>query len=156
MQAQHATEVRPADCTGDSSSAEEQAETGASGTEAVRGGRRTIRLRSASARRRSLSRESDRRTRPKARMPASRVASLGRTPERSLARRRLARRSCISSVVAVRADVRRLRQRRVTSGDPLAQTEEAADEKLVNKHFAELMKARADSKPVDGPLTRYE
>lgn len=95
---------------------------------------------------------------PKARLQAGRSASLGRTPERSLARRRLARRSCISSVVAVRADVRRLRQRRLGPTNPLARTEEAADEKLVSKHMAELMKARSESKPksADGPSTRCE
>lgn len=41
--------------------------------------------------------------------------------------------------------------------NPLARTEEAADEKLVSKHMAELMKARLESRPksADGPSTRY-
>ncbi len=156
MQAQRDPVVRSAEGTGDSSSADEQASAGAPGSAAVREGRRPIRLRGTSARRRSLSCESDRRLKPKARLQAGRSASLGRTPERSLARRRLARRSYISSVVAVRADVRRLRQRRLGPTNPLARTEEAADEKLVSKHMAELMKARSESKPksADGPSTR--
>ena len=95
--------------------------------------------------------------RPRSRLPAGRASSLTRTPERSLARRRLARRSCISSVVAARADVRRIRQRRLApSADSLAKTEEAAEAKLVKKHMAELAKARLESKPkfVDSPSTR--
>ena len=156
VQAQRDPVVRSAEATGDSSSAEEQARPGVPAGEAVREGRRTVRLRGSSARRRSLSCDADRRSKAKARVPSGRSASLGRTPERSLARRRLARRSCISSVVAVRADVRRIRQRRLGPTNPLARTEEAADEKLVSKHMAELMKARLDSKPktADVPSTR--
>ena len=156
VQAQRDPVVTSAEGTGDSSSVEEQARASAPSGEAVREGRRTIRLRGTSARRRSLSCDVDRRMKPKARLPAGRSASLGRTPERSLARRRLARRSCISSVVAVRADVRRLRQRRLAPTNPLARTEEVADEKLVSKHMAELMKARSESKPKspDGASTR--
>lgn len=157
VQAGHPPVARSAEGTEGSSSAEEQANASASDSAPVRGGRRAIRLRSTAARRRSLSRDAERRMRPRSRLPAGRASSLTRTPERSLARRRLARRSCISSVVAARADVRRIRQRRLApSADPLAKTEEAAEAKLVKKHMAELARARLESKPkfVESASTR--
>ena len=155
-QARSASVARTAEGTEHSSSAQEQAEAGASDDVGIRGGRRAARIRSSVARRRSLSRDSDRLTmRSRARMPAGRSSSLGRTPERSLARRRLARRSCITSVVAARADVRRIRQRRLKPANPLARTEEAAEEKMLRQHTAELMRARADSKSTHEASTRY-
>ena len=155
-QARSASMTRTAEGTEHSSSAEEQAEAVASDDVGVRSGRRTARVRSSVARRRSLSRDSDRLTmRSRARMPAGRSSSLGPTPERSLARRRLARRSCITSVVAARADVRRIRQRRLKPANPLARTEEAAEEKMLRQHTAELMRARADSKSTHEVSSRY-
>jgi hypothetical protein len=100
-------------------------------------------------RRRVRGRETERQRAPWRRALPS---PLGRSRDKSASRRRVLRRSS-STLAIARADVRRIRQRRRVVVNPLAKTDEAAEQKKLDKLSRELESGRKTKRIDDGTVS---